>query len=102
LSYTNGISAGQQLPELNESTAASSANRAESASLASHQTKAADQATQVDQAVVSSTATGIAQALSGSDVRMDKVSALQQSIAAGTYAVPSADVAGKLMDALLQ
>jgi anti-sigma28 factor (negative regulator of flagellin synthesis) len=41
------------------------------------------------------------QAMSGSDVRLDKVIPLQQAILAGTYSVPSADVAGKLMDALI-
>jgi len=43
----------------------------------------------------------VAQALTGSDVRADKVAALQQSIAAGTYNVPSSDVAGKVLSAML-
>jgi negative regulator of flagellin synthesis FlgM len=55
----------------------------------------------VDQASLSPTASLVAQALSGSDVRTEKVTALQQSIAAGSYNVPSSDVAGKLMGALL-
>jgi negative regulator of flagellin synthesis FlgM len=101
LSYTNEILAGQQLPELNESAAASGTSRPQGASRSSNQTAAPSPAT-LDQAVLSPTAASIAQALSGSDVRLDKVSALQQTIAAGTYAVPSADVAGKLMDALLK
>jgi negative regulator of flagellin synthesis FlgM len=54
-----------------------------------------------DEANVSSTANAVAQALSGSDVRTDKVAALQQSIAAGTYSVPAADVAAKVLSALL-
>jgi negative regulator of flagellin synthesis FlgM len=44
----------------------------------------------------------MAQALSGSDVRTDRVAALQQSIAAGTYNVSSSDVADKVISALLQ
>jgi anti-sigma28 factor (negative regulator of flagellin synthesis) len=39
--------------------------------------------------------------LSGSDVRADKVASLQQSIAAGTYSIPSSDVAAKVLNALL-
>jgi len=54
-----------------------------------------------DEARVSSTASAVLQALSGSDVRTDKVAALQQSIAAGTYSVPASDVADKVLSALL-
>jgi len=44
----------------------------------------------------------MAQALSNdNDVRTDKVAALQQQIAAGTYNVPAANVADKLMNTLL-
>jgi negative regulator of flagellin synthesis FlgM len=49
-----------------------------------------------------STASGsIGTALSGSDVRTEKVASLQKAIASGTYHVPSADVAGKLLQSLL-
>jgi anti-sigma28 factor (negative regulator of flagellin synthesis) len=41
-------------------------------------------------------------AFSGSDVRGDKVAALQVAIASGTYDVSSSAVAEKLMSALLQ
>jgi flagellar biosynthesis anti-sigma factor FlgM len=40
----------------------------------------------------------ISQASTGSDVRFEKVAALRQKIAAGTYCVPAANVAEKLMD----
>ena len=56
---------------------------------------------QGDSTSISSTSGLIAQALGGSDVRADKVSALQQSIAAGTYNVSSSDVASKIVDSLL-
>lgn len=36
----------------------------------------------------------------GSDVRLDKVQALQKAIASGSYNVSASDVAGKLLDAL--
>ena len=55
-----------------------------------------------DQASLSSAGGAISQALSGSDVRADKVAGLQQSIAAGTYNVPASDVADKLMNVLLK
>ena len=62
--------------------------------------------TTVDAAVesqtgLSSTSTLISQALSTSDVRFDKVSEIQQSIADGTYSVSASDVAGKLLDTLI-
>ena len=37
-----------------------------------------------------------------SDVRIDKVAAIQQALASGSYAVSASDVAGKLIDHLLQ
>jgi len=55
-----------------------------------------------DGAKLSKTAGVIAQAFAGSDVRLAKVAALQQTIAAGTYSVSSSDVADKLMTALLR
>ena len=36
-----------------------------------------------------------------SDVRMDKVNHVQQALAAGTYQVPSSEVAGKMIDQML-
>ncbi|HEY0263719.1 MAG TPA: flagellar biosynthesis anti-sigma factor FlgM [Granulicella sp.] len=54
-----------------------------------------------DQTTLSPVSTLLAQALTTSDVRMDKVQSLQQSIAAGTYNVPSSEVAGKMIDSLL-
>jgi len=43
----------------------------------------------------------IAQALEGSDVRTEKVAALQESIANGSYNVSSSDVADKMIRSLL-
>jgi len=44
----------------------------------------------------------IAHALEGSDTRAEKVAALQQAIASGNYRVSSADVAGKMIQSLLE
>jgi len=42
-----------------------------------------------------------AQAAASSDVRLDKVQAVQSALAAGTYSVSPHAVAGKVVDALL-
>ena len=54
-----------------------------------------------NQTGLSSASTLISQALSTSDVRVEKVTAIQQSIADGTYSVSASDVAGKLLDTLV-
>lgn len=56
----------------------------------------------VDVTSLSAASGAIAQALQGSDVRTEKVAALQQTIAVGTYNVPASDVATKLMSTLLE
>lgn len=53
-----------------------------------------------DSAKVSLAGAMLSQACTGSDVRFDKVAALQQSIQAGTYGVTSANIAGRLLNAL--
>ena len=55
-----------------------------------------------DQTVISSTSELLSRALSGSDVRVDKIQPLQAAISAGTYQVSSADVADKLITSLLK
>jgi negative regulator of flagellin synthesis FlgM len=54
-----------------------------------------------DLADLSSTGGLVAQALGDSDVRTEKVAALQQAIAAGEYSVSSSDVADKIIQSLL-
>ena len=56
----------------------------------------------MDTAKVSLAGTMISQATRGSDVRFDKVAALQQAIAVGSYNVSSASLADKLIGALLK
>ncbi len=53
-----------------------------------------------DQAPLSVTGTVLARTLSLSDVRFDKVAALQQAIASGTYRVSSDELAGRLIESL--
>jgi len=54
-----------------------------------------------DQATFSQAATEVSQATDEPAVRMDKVTAIQQVMASGSYSVPATEVAGKVMDAML-
>jgi negative regulator of flagellin synthesis FlgM len=54
-----------------------------------------------DQATLSSAASLAAAAAPDSDVRMEKVTAIQQALASGTYNVPASEVAGKMIDQML-
>jgi flagellar biosynthesis anti-sigma factor FlgM len=99
MSYNNGL--GSLQPGFSTTDVSATARTEQSKST---QTSAAGSTASsgVDQASLSSTGGLIAQALSSeSDVRMDKVTALQSTIAAGTYNVPASSVADKLMSALL-
>lgn len=106
MSYTSGIVSPQQAFEATEATAAASTNRAARTGLGTQPPGVGldgmSGADSLDRANWSTTAGMMAQALSGSDVRADSVAPLQQAIAAGTYSVSSSDVAGRLIDALMQ
>jgi negative regulator of flagellin synthesis FlgM len=54
-----------------------------------------------DRATLSSAGSEVAQAATDSDVRMDKVAAVQAALAAGTFNVPASAVAEKVVDAML-
>jgi negative regulator of flagellin synthesis FlgM len=56
-----------------------------------------------DQATLSAAASvaAAASATPDSDVRMEKVAAIQQALASGTYNIPASEVAGKMMDHML-
>ena len=54
-----------------------------------------------DQATFSRAATEVSQSAAQSGVRSDKVAAIQQALASGTYNVPASAVAGKMIDAML-
>jgi negative regulator of flagellin synthesis FlgM len=66
------------------------------------QTAATDSASGADDATLSSAATLALQSPPDADVRMDKVAQVQQALAAGTYNVPSSEVAGKMMQQMLE
>lgn len=54
-----------------------------------------------DHATLSSAASGAAQIASSDEVRMDKVDGVKSAIEAGTYNVPAAAVASKMVDSML-
>lgn len=54
-----------------------------------------------DHATLSSAGAEVSQASTGLDVRMEKVAAVQAALASGSYDVPAAALATKLVDAML-
>ena len=109
MSYTNGVSGAQPANTLDTvaATGTAAANRLTQTAAGSRPSQADGDGdgrvgTDAATATLSSTSAVVAQALSGSDVRTEKVAALQQSIAAGTYNVPSAAVADKLIGSMLK
>ncbi|HUZ95108.1 MAG TPA: flagellar biosynthesis anti-sigma factor FlgM [Edaphobacter sp.] len=101
MSYTNGIGNLQQaLSSIAPTQPASQTT--ESTATSQQRNAAAAPAKQADQTNLSSAGGVIAHALEGSDVRSDKVAALQSVIASGNYNVSSSDVAGKMIDSLLE
>lgn len=55
-----------------------------------------------DQATLSRAGTEVSQSVSTGGVRADKVAAIQQALAAGSYSVPASAVAGKVIDTMLE
>ena len=100
MSYSNGIGDLKQALSAIAPTSATETQQVTSGK-AKESGTAASRETQADEARLSSTGGLIAKALEGSDVRADKVAALQQAIASGTYNVSSSDVAGKMIQSLL-
>ena len=56
----------------------------------------------VDEVDLSTTMCLLVRALSGTDVRTERIATLRQSIAASSYNVPSSHIAGKLINSLLK
>jgi negative regulator of flagellin synthesis FlgM len=100
MSQMNGIGSMQQFPVTTDAVVTSSAGRTARTD-ASAVTLLSQGNGGVDQANVSGIANLVGQALSGSDVRMDRVTTLQSAIAAGTYSVAASDVASKLLNSLM-
>jgi len=105
MNYTNELGSLQQAYSTTETGAAgAAAGRIEQSMLSTAARNAATRALATagdDQAALNTAGSLMAQALGGSDVRMDKVLALQRSIMEETYSVSAADVADKLMNYLM-
>ena len=97
MSFTNGIGNLQQTVGTAATDAAKPAGGAAKAKSAAEVVSG-----QGDHAELSATGSLISKGLDGSDVRMDKVQALQQAIASGSYQVSSAEVANKLIDSMME
>ena len=54
-----------------------------------------------DQATLSSAGSAVSSTTSNSDVRMDKVAAIQAALAAGTYQVSATAVASRVVDSMM-
>ncbi|MGA2569633.1 MAG: flagellar biosynthesis anti-sigma factor FlgM [Terracidiphilus sp.] len=83
-------------PLLRVKTAVSSAPQSKS-----NGTPATGTGFEMDRAPVRDAASEVSQAASGEGVRMEKVTAIQTALAAGTYHVPVSAVASKLVGTML-
>ncbi len=105
MSYANGVGALQQVLSAITPATTQTTQATEAANTANQRGAAAanaGHAERADQTNLSSAGGVIAHALEGSDVRPEKVAALQQAIASGSYKVSSSDVAGKMIQSLLE
>lgn len=97
----NGIGGSQLFSSLQESIAPASAGRLRSSDAPSVGVGQMISNESSETTRLSVSAGVLASMLSESDVRMDRVSDLQQSIGSGTYYVPASDVAGKMLSSPL-
>lgn len=103
MSFTNNIGSLQQIVSsiaTGEIKGSQQTGATEKSTAAT--TSSSTDAVSADRTNLSATSSVLAQALSGDDVRTEKVTALQHVIASGTYNVSSSDVAGKLIQSLLK
>jgi negative regulator of flagellin synthesis FlgM len=92
MNVSNNLQGLQQLfssPEVTEAAGKTSAQESQRTEVGS------------DQATLSTAASVAAAAAPDSDVRMEKVAEIQQALASGSYDVPAAAVAGKMIDQML-
>jgi anti-sigma28 factor (negative regulator of flagellin synthesis) len=98
MSYINGIGNAQPYAGSLDTVAPASASRLSSVTATG---AGSNEIAPSRSASVSITAGLLTGALSGSDVRIDRVSSLQQLIAVGSYSVPASMVATRMMSGLL-
>lgn len=103
MSYTNGIGTSQNTfaPESAATSGTSAAASTTQVSLNTAGAPGSAEAASVDHTKLSAFGGALARAMCESDVRMDKVSALQQAITGGTYHVAASDVAEKMVNSLI-
>jgi negative regulator of flagellin synthesis FlgM len=89
MNVRNGIEGLSQILPAQSATAAKSSTTSQSGRVGE------------DKANVSALATHVAQSAATSDVRMDKVTSIQNALQAGTYHVPASDVAQKIIASML-
>ena len=77
------------------SPASPQSRQLEHTATAQHSSLAADRAT------LSQAGAEVAQVADQTDVRSEKAAAIQRAIVSGTYSVPAAEVAGRVMDSML-
>lgn len=103
MNHLTGIGGQQSAGATETAGAASTSRTAKSATAAMTNGRGGGASpVRVDEARLSTAARVMTMALLGSDVRTDKVTALQQSIVGATYDVPATAVADKVMRALLE
>jgi negative regulator of flagellin synthesis FlgM len=100
MNYLNGVGSSQQTHSHADVAAASQTNASAKTGASVTESNPATKPIADDQAKLSTTGGLISQALAGSDVRSDKVAALQNQISDGSYNVSSSALADKLIGAL--
>jgi flagellar biosynthesis anti-sigma factor FlgM len=98
---TNSISNLQTLPGTLAANGTAASRKTSSPDLPATSSLSQPAVQAADKANLSTLGGLVAQASAGPDVRLDKVAALQYSIASGTYNVPASAVASKIVDSLL-
>lgn len=102
MSFASGIGSLPQVVTSPTPPTAEATVRTNKAGAAAANRQSVKDAKQADQASLSSAGGVVARALEGTDVRYTKVESLQQAIAAGDYSVSSSDVAGKIIQGLME